>query len=507
LLGVKPKKIKVLMNLNLLFNFSGQIYTAIVTIMLLPAITSLLGPEQYGVWGFYLTLSAWLLFLEGGITPAIGRKISSLRYIRDFNGIKILVRSAEFFLIIVGIAILLVGLFSSGLISKTWLNAEYLDPNYIEQSLKVMFFIIFITFFENLYRSCLYAIEKHVFLNVIMIAIVSLRTIGGFLLLNFDFIELYGFVCFHLFSSFLSCVILMISIYFYANIQFFEVSPSLKSLMNIKNFAGGVFIITILGSIVSQLDKFMLSAIVSLESFGVYAFCSALAMGALKLVSPITQTFYPKFVGHFTKNDKHLLRKYFHLSAQLVIFIFGSASVCIFYMGNDLIFALSGDVTLSSESESILRILILGTLISGILWVPYHMQLAYEALKVPLIANSVGLVLMIPLVYFLGKNFGTEGVSYSWLILNLGYLFISMPIAFQYVMRSEMARWYFWDNIFPIIFLFLLVFLYNLIVPSSINRFFTFLRFIFIFFLTTLSILFFLPNLKKEFKMLIKKLY
>lgn len=490
------------MNINLIFNYIGQSYTALITILFLPAIASILGPEQYGVWGFYLTLSAWLLFLEMGITPAVGRQISSLNYVKNSNEIKSLVKSSEVFLLFIGVMITVIGLFSVSYIANDWLNPKNLSTDYIKDILEVIFFIIFITFFENLYRSCLFAIEKHVSLNLVMISIISLRVVGGYILLKLGLIDFYEYVLLHLIASILSCMILMFLVYKNLKLNLFSINFSFNSIIKIKNFAGGVFLISLAGSIISQIDKIILSGLVSLENFGIYAFSSAFALGALKLVSPITQTFYPKFVGLFTINAKDQLIEYFHFCSQLVILIFGSATICIFFTSHDLIFALSGDAKLSKDSAEIIKILIFGTLISGILSTPYHMQLAHNALRVPIYANVLGVIFIIPVVYFLAIEYGIYGVAFSWIFLNLCYLFISMPIAFRYVLPEEKLRWYFFDNLIPIAMLFLFSYSLNEFLPHTNIRSLIVLRVLAIFILSSLAIIFFLPYVKKELKIL-----
>ena len=59
---------------NFIFNFSANIYTAVLAMILAPIYFKHLGPSQYGLIAFYATVQAWFNLLDFGITFAISRE-------------------------------------------------------------------------------------------------------------------------------------------------------------------------------------------------------------------------------------------------------------------------------------------------------------------------------------------------------------------------------------------------------------------------------------------------
>ena len=146
----------MLVTKNIISNFIGQIYTALLGLVFLPYYLSKLGPEGFSLIGIYSLLQAWLHLLDGGLTATLGRE--SAKYLGGGHSkvsIRSLIRSTEYIsLVITAMIILIIYIFSS-LISNQWLNPEELSPNIISKCLFLFSFIISLRFIEGLYKSIL----------------------------------------------------------------------------------------------------------------------------------------------------------------------------------------------------------------------------------------------------------------------------------------------------------------------------------------------------------------
>src|SRR4051794_31044897 len=70
---------------------------------------------------------------------------------------------------------------------------------------------------------------------------------------------------------------------------------SMEVLRATRRFAVGVVGITLLGLLLQQVDKLILSKVLTLTAFGYYTFAAAVAISLARIVGPVNTTFFPRF--------------------------------------------------------------------------------------------------------------------------------------------------------------------------------------------------------------------
>jgi O-antigen/teichoic acid export membrane protein len=77
---------------NLIANYLGQGWTALMGLAFIPLYIKYLGIEAYGLIGLFAIIQAWLSLLDMGMTPMLGREMArstggshTAQSIRDFN--------------------------------------------------------------------------------------------------------------------------------------------------------------------------------------------------------------------------------------------------------------------------------------------------------------------------------------------------------------------------------------------------------------------------------------
>ena len=73
---------------------------------------------------------------------------------------------------------------------------------------------------------------------------------------------------------------------------------------------------------------------------------------------------------------------------------------------------------------------------------PYAMQLAYGWTKLGLYSNVVAVVALVPLIFFMALHYGAVGAATVWIVLNSGYVLISLQIMHRRLLKGEQWRWY-----------------------------------------------------------------
>ena len=153
---------------NLLSNYLGQSWIALMGLVFVPLYIKYLGVESYGLIGFFTLMLAWMSLFDMGMTPTLNREVA--RYTAGAHSaaaIRDLVRTFE--VVCAGVAVLIAVIFFavSDWIAKSWLNARALPTADVEHALALMGLVAALQFVEGLYRGGLLGFQKHAWLNAV----------------------------------------------------------------------------------------------------------------------------------------------------------------------------------------------------------------------------------------------------------------------------------------------------------------------------------------------------
>src|SRR5438876_192728 len=120
---------------NLVANYLGHGWTALMGIAFIPWYIKLLGIEAYGLIGVFALLHAWLALLDMGMTLALNREMARFTVGAHTEvAVRDLLRSVEFLsaavAVLVGIGLWLV----SGWLAANWLRSETLPTGQVRDA-------------------------------------------------------------------------------------------------------------------------------------------------------------------------------------------------------------------------------------------------------------------------------------------------------------------------------------------------------------------------------------
>jgi O-antigen/teichoic acid export membrane protein len=437
---------------NLIANYLGQGWVAVMSLALIPVYIKHLGIEAYGLIGLFALLQAWLSLLDMGMTPMLGREMArftggnhSAMSIRD------LLRSIEF--IALGIAVLIAGGIALGAnwIATSWLQAEALSVQVVAQAFVVMGLVTAIRFMESVYRSSLVGLQRQVQLNVISSAMATLRGLGAVGVLVWVSASIEAFFIWQGVVSIGTLLILAISTY--ACLPHAERAGrfSFAALRSVWRFAGGMIGITFLSLLLMQVDKILLSKLLSLSEYGYYTLAAVVAGALYVVITPITQAFYPRLCELKARDDHSGLIDTYHKGAQLVSVMGGSFGIIIIIHGEIFLRLWTQDPELAQRTSTLLSLLMLGNLLNGLLWIPYQTQLAHGWTSLAVRANIFAVVVVVPIILWATPRFGAEGAAWVWVSLNACYLMIGMHFMYRVILRAEKWNWYVQDILIPLV--------------------------------------------------------
>ena len=289
---------------NLIANYLGQGWAALMGLAFIPLYIKYIGIEAYGLIGLFAVLQAWFILLDMGMTPTLSREMA--RFTgggRTAESIRDLLRSIE--IIGLGIASLIVGgvALGSNWIATSWLQAENLPVDVVAQAFVIMGLVAALRFVEGIYRSCIVGLQRQVLFNLITSVMATLRGLGAVAILAWVSPTIEAFFLWQGLMSIVTLGILAIATYATLPRAVRGGRFSLQVLRGVWRFAGGMLGITFLATLLTQVDKILLSKLLSLSEYGYYTLAVVVSSAVFILITPITQALYPRLCELHARDD------------------------------------------------------------------------------------------------------------------------------------------------------------------------------------------------------------
>jgi O-antigen/teichoic acid export membrane protein len=216
------------------------------------------------------------------------------------------------------------------------------------------------------------------------------------------------------------------------------------------HFAAGMTGIAILTTILTQLDKLVLTKLLPLEAFGYYAIAFNVANGALMLVHPIFLAVFPRLAQLATGEDEAAVAGLYHSASRLVsVAVLPVATTLIVFSREALELWLHSAST-AERASPLLTALMVGSALNAIVTLPYALQLAYGWTRLSIVKNVIAVLVSVPLLFWLISLHGAMGAALVWIGINAGYFLFEVPYMHRRLLRGEMRRWYVHDNLLPL---------------------------------------------------------
>jgi len=436
---------------NIIANYVGQGWRALMGLAFVPLYIEYLGIEAYGLIGIFAVLQAWLALLDFGMKPALGREMGRLtggshtpQSIRD------LLRTIEVLSLILSGAIAAAICAAADWLATEWITAQSLPAAVVAAAFCMMGIVTALRFVEGIYVTTLVGLQRQVLENVATSILATARGAGAVGVLAWVSPTIEAFFVWQALMSLLSVGVVGSVVY-----RVLPGAPraarfSWSTLTGVWHFAAGMVAINLLALLFTQLDKILLSRILTLEAFGYYAF-AGIVVGALSMVvGPITTAFYPRFTELATRGDEVALRAVYHLGAQMVSVLVGASAVVLILFADRVLLLWTGNVLLAREASALLAILAAGTLLNGLIWIPYQVQLAHGWTSLTIRINSLAVVVQVPAILWAVPNYGPIGAAWVWVLLNAGCLLLVGYSMHRHLLRTERRRWYLQDVAIPL---------------------------------------------------------
>ena len=437
---------------NTLANYFGQGWLAFMNIAFVPLYIKYLGVEAYGLIGFYALLQAWFTLLDIGLTPTLNREMA--RYTagayHDYS-IRDLVRSLEVISYTFAFLTIFIVALAANWLSIHWLSSNYIPIDLLSKVIAIIGICIALRLVEGLYKSAIIGLQQQVILNIFNALLATIRFGGAVVILAWVSPTIQAYFLWQGLVSILTIIIFTCLTYRILPKINRHAKFSFVELKKIWAYAGSILATTLVVLILVQVDKLVLSKVLSLENFGYYTLAGSVVGILYALTTPITQAYFPIFSKMVVVDDVDKLTTLYHQGTQLVSVLVIPAALMLIFFGDNILMLWTGNVNLVEHVNPILKILAIGTMLNCLMYIPYQLTLAYGWPEFALKQNVIALIFLVPAILWAAPSYGAIGVASIWTLLNSGYILISMHFIHKRLLHKELSYWYLYDVTVPAI--------------------------------------------------------
>ncbi|MFZ3115588.1 MAG: oligosaccharide flippase family protein [Syntrophales bacterium] len=437
---------------NIVANFGGGIWTGLMSFVFIPLYIKFMGIEAYGLVGVFATLLALLSMLDMGFIHTLNREMARMSVFENSaKEMRDLLRTLEIpywlMAIIVGGSVIAL----SPLIAYKWVNPKSLSPATIQRAIIIMGLVMGCQWPLGFYSGGLLGLQRQVLLNIINAVMATFRGLGTVLILWLVSPTIEAFFSWQIIISLTHTGIVMF--FLWHSLPASSQKPCFRRdlLLKIWRFAAGVTGITVLATILTQVDKVILSRLLNMEMFGYYTLAYFVAVTPLyRLISPVFSAISPRMNNLVALGDQEGLKKLYHKSAQLVSVLVLPAAIVVALFSKEILLLWTRDPITVERTHMLVSIIIIGTALNGILTIPYVLQLAAGWTRLTFLVCFFSLPLLIPLIIALTRWYGAVGAAIVWVILNGGQVLITVQLMHRRLLSTEKWRWYCEDVALPL---------------------------------------------------------
>jgi len=434
---------------NVVANLVGQGWSVLISLVVVPLYLGLLGIEAYGLIGFYVMLQGLAQVLDLGLSPTMNREMA--RYSAQPEKAaeaRDLVRTLEVAYWAIGIGIGAGIVMAAPFIARHWLQASVISEGDVQQALMLMGLVVALQWPLSFYGSGLMGLQKQVLCNVVAIPVSTVSNGGAVLLLWLFSPTITAFFAWQVLVGAVNVAI--VTILMWRSLPHCDRAPRFDFglLRNVWKFAAGMGGLGLSAIILTQLDKVILSKLLSLEMFGYYTLAGVLGRSLYALITPVFNAFFPRFSTLVARDDEDALKRLYHRGSQLMATLVIPVAAVVSLFSYELLWLWTGNVGTARNAAPIASVLVIGTALNGLVNLPYALQLAYGWTQISLYINSFFILTLVPTIVYATLHYGPVGAAAVWVALNTIYMLAGVPLTHRRLLKGEAWHW-FRDDICP----------------------------------------------------------
>jgi len=401
-----------------------------------------MGVESYGLIGVFTSLVGTLAVLDLGLSQAMNREMARLSG-EPNNAHRMADTARTLEVIYWAIALIVVAaiVLMSDFIAYRWLNPEQLSSEVLRRSLWIMALVIGLRWPVAIYTGGLNGLQRQVIVNILLAIFATFQGAGALAVLWFIEPTIQAFFLWQAFIALMQVITLRVALRL-------TISATCKGkfrkqvLHDIWRFAAGMTGITLMAAVLTQLDKLMLSKMLTLTEFGYYTFATAIAGVVFRIIGPVFTAYFPRLSFTVAKGDHLDLVRTFHQGCQLMAVATLPITLVLAFFSKEILVLWTHNPDVVAHSSLLISLLVIGNALNGLMHIPYALQLAHDWTKFAFYQNVIAVIVLAPAIYYATLYWGAVGASSVWVLLNTCYVLIGIQFMYRRLLINEKLSWY-----------------------------------------------------------------
>jgi O-antigen/teichoic acid export membrane protein len=431
---------------NIIANYVGKIWGIISVFVFVPFYIKILGIESYAVINFYTVILTIMYFADGGLSATLNREVARSN---DKQYIGNMLFTIERVYLAICLFIMIVVFSFSGVVARNWLNSETISTEDLSLYISMMGISVAFQLFTTLQSSGLTGLEKQVLSNGITVASSFFRSAVVLLPLYF-YPTLFTFFIWQI-----SINIIFFFITRYNLWKFIKTNISYKFdaqvLKTVGRFAGGMMMMAIISSLNTQIDKLVISKLLSLKEFGYYALAGILSQVPELIITPIATAILPRMVKYSEGKEKDKIIRLFHINSFILSTLATTGAMVLFIFTKDIILIWTHSLVIANKIDNVTKVLLLGGVFLSFQFMPYYLAIANGHTRTNIRIGIIAIIIIVPSLIFFVKQHGLIGATYTWLIMNVCAYILLGYIIINKFLKNEFTRWLISGTLVPLI--------------------------------------------------------
>lgn len=429
---------------NVFAGLAASTWSAVLALAVVPVYVRYLGVEAYGLIGFFVTLQVVLQLLDAGLATTINREVARHSAAGKASEARSVLRTVAVIYWIVGATIGVLIVAVAPVIASSWLQSATIDPAVLTRAVMLMGLAIACRWPIALYQSALIGAQRLVISSSVQVVMVTIGHGGAATLLALWSATIEAFFVWHAAAALAHAFVLRWAAWRALGGRRGERFRG-SVLRRIWRFSAGMSGTAVAAVLLTQIDKVLLSRMLSLEDFGRYTLAAVVASGLYVVITPVFNAVYPRFSALVSRGDGIGLAALYRTGTRLFCGVLFPLGLGVAWFAEDVLAVWTGDAELAGNASRIVALLALGTTLNGVMHFPYALQLAHGMVRLPLIIATVLAIAVVPLIVYLTSSYGAAGGAAAWLLVNAAYVCFGTWLTHRRLLVGIGARWLFAD--------------------------------------------------------------
>lgn len=412
----------------------------------MPVYLQYMGVEAFGLIGFFLTLQSWLQLLDFGLSSTLSREMSLYRA----GAISVAIiwqrlHSLEWlsgliaFTTIAGLVLL------RNLIVNKWLTFQYLSSDTVSTCIIFMAITAALRWLMGLYRAALVGLERQIWVNCISGFFSTVKFVGVVPLIIYWSADPLTFFAYQGLIGTLEFLTFFIMAYHVLPKSSTSFLPRWDAIQPMLVIAGPMAFITSVWIFLTQIDRLILSKILTLEEYGYFTVATMAASSVLMLVPPLNQVLQPRITILASQGKDEALQKVYRLATQFITTMFLAIGGTLALFSEPILMTWTNNLQATKAAAPILFWYGLANALVGILVLPFMVQFARGYLRLHVIGNILLAFTLLPVLIYTSITQGGVGAGFTLFTARLLFLLFWIPVVHRQLMPNLVFSWPLFD--------------------------------------------------------------